>query len=144
MAGMQEVPLNPKTLVVDTVLGTITGAGAGALYRPSLQRPGLAYELKYLDRHLPGTKDAARILRKDGAAHLFTDKATLSQVEAAILERGRYTGSVRGTDRYGLQFENPIGYRLAQDRSRVPLHYGEIKIRPDGRYHLAPRTRSAK
>jgi hypothetical protein len=100
--------------------------------------------LKHLNKHLPGTTESAKLIQKEGAAHVFTDKATLSQVEAAILERGQSTGAVRGTERFGLRFEDPIGYRISRDGNRIPLHYGELTLKPDGRYHLIPRTRPAE
>lgn len=55
------------------------------------------------------------------------------------MERGQFIGAVRGWDRYGLQFDAPIGFRVGADGSRTPLHYGEIKVR-DGMYHVIPRT----
>lgn len=89
---------------------------------------------------MPGTKASERLIRKDGAAHVFNDKATLGRVEAAILERGEFTGVVRGTRRYGLRFDDPIGYRVSADGGRVPLHYGELKLGESGFYHVIPRT----
>ncbi|WP_414675396.1 DUF6972 family protein [Methylocaldum sp.] len=79
------------------------------------------------------------LLRKEGAAHVFESKEALAEAEGAILERGQFTGNVRGWDRYGLQFDTPIGYRIGSDGSRTPLTYGEIKIR-DGLYHVIPRS----
>lgn len=105
---------------------------------------GLAYDLKHLNKHLPGTVESERLLQKDGAAHVFTDKATLSFVEATIFERGESRGVVRGTARYGFLFDRPIGERVAVDGGRIPLHYGEMKLNPDGRYHIIPRTRPAQ
>jgi hypothetical protein len=71
---------------------------------------------------------------------VFNDKETLSRVEAEILKHGQYTSTARNTERYGLRFEEPIGYRIGQDGSTIPLHYGELKLSPDGRYHVIPRT----
>jgi hypothetical protein len=70
---------------------------------------------------------------------MSNDKATLSQVEKAIFERGQHTGNIRGVDRYGVMFDKPIGYRISSDGSKVPLHYGEMKVK-DGLYHIIPRT----
>jgi len=101
---------------------------------------GKAYQVKFLARHLPGTKAVAAMLRKGENAHVFFDMATLSRVEAAIFERGVHTGVVRGTERYGLRFKDAIGYQLKPDGTRIPLHYGEMKVSADGFYHIMPRT----
>jgi hypothetical protein len=100
--------------------------------------------LKHLNKHLPGTKESAKLLQKEGAVHVITDKATLSRAETAFLEQGQLTGTDRGTERYGLMFEEPIGYRISQDGSRIPLNYAELKLGPDGRYHIIPRTGPAR
>lgn len=106
-----------------------------------LDREGLAYQLKYVERHLPNTPQSLKLIQREGAAHVFTDRATLGQVEAAIFERGQYTGAVRGWERYGLQFEQSIGYRIGSAGERIPLHYGEMKFNPQtGTYHVIPRT----
>jgi hypothetical protein len=90
---------------------------------------------------LPDTPQSLRLIEREGAAHVFTDKATLGRVDAAIFERGQYTGTVRGWERYGLQFEEPIGYRIDAAGNQIPLHYGELKFNPQtGGYHLVPRT----
>lgn len=89
---------------------------------------------------MPGTKASQRLIRKEGAAHVFTNKATLSKVESAIFERGEFTGKVRGTERYGLRFDKPIGYRVTAEGSKLPLHYGELKLNENGLYHVIPRT----
>jgi hypothetical protein len=95
---------------------------------------------KYLDKHLPNTPMANKVLRKDGNNHVFNDRETLGKVEQEILQNGKYTGTVRGTERYGKQFDQPIGYRIDKNGNTIPLHYGEIKINPDGTYHVIPRT----
>lgn len=92
-----------------------------------------------LAKHLEGTPAANRFIRKEGAAHVFENKEALAAAERAIIERGQFTGSVRGWDRYGLQFDSPIGFRIGADGSRTPLYCGEIKVR-DGMYHVIPRT----
>ncbi|MFM9268567.1 DUF6972 family protein [Tychonema sp. BBK16] len=39
-------------------------------------------------------------------------------------------------------FSEPIGYILKADGTRIPLQYGEIKIKKTtGKYHVIPRTR---
>jgi hypothetical protein len=104
---------------------------------------GLSYELKHLNKHLMGTKESIKLINKEGSAHLFTDIATLSKAESTILKKGNYLGNVRGWERYGYKFENPIGYRIGADGSKVPLHYGEMKIK-NGLYHIIPRTGPSK
>ena len=71
---------------------------------------------------------------------MFTDKATLAAVENALFEGGQFTGVVRGTERFGLMFESPIGARIAADGRSIPLFYGEAKVGADGLYHIIPRT----
>jgi hypothetical protein len=107
---------------------------------------GLSYQIspKYLDKHLPNTPKSNQILRQEGSIHVFSDKATLSRVESKILQRGQYTGTVRGTERYGLKFDQPIGYRIDINGNKIPLNYGELKVYTDGRYHVIPRTNPAK
>lgn len=67
-------------------------------------------------------------------------KVGLAAVENAIFDRGVYTGTVRGSERFGLMFESPIGERIAADGSRIPLFYGEAAVSPNGMYHIMPRT----
>lgn len=101
-------------------------------------RPNLIY------RHLPGTPQVQRLLRKEGRAHVFNDLETLERVTTAIIERGARTGADDEEDdyeRYGLYFPEPIGYIIRVCGSRTPLHYGEIKIvKATGQYHAIPRT----
>ena len=111
---------------------------------PELSNRPLSYELKHLKKHLPGTPQSEKLIRKDGSAHLFNDLETLSRVEAEILKRGQYTGTVRDAERYGLRFDEPIGYRIGKDGNTTPLNYGELKVDPDGQYHVIPRTGSSK
>lgn len=95
-------------------------------------------------RHLPGTPQVQRLLRKEGKAHVFTDRATLERVTAAIIERGMPTGTDDDDDdyeRYGLYFPDAIGYIMKSDGSQTPLYYGEIKIvKATGEYNAIPRT----
>ncbi|MBL4674567.1 MAG: hypothetical protein JKX81_20060 [Arenicella sp.] len=124
-----------------TTVGRVVIAGMVAKHAAAkgLSQNGLAFQLKHLNKHLPNTAQSQKLIRKEGAAHVFTDKATLSRVEQAIFQRGQHTGNIRGADRYGLRFDNPIGYRISADGSRIPLHYGEIKV-SKGFYHVIPRT----
>ena len=101
---------------------------------------GTAYELRPIAKHLEGRAQAGRLIARDGAAHAFTDKATLAAVENALFKGGQFTGVVRGTERFGLMFESQIGARIAANGSRIPLFYGEAKVGADGLYHVIPRT----
>lgn len=49
-------------------------------------RPSLIY------RHLPGTAQVQRLLRKEGRAYVFNNLATLERVTTAIIDRGEQTG----------------------------------------------------
>ena len=97
-----------------------------------------------ISRHLPGTPQVQRLLRKEGRAHVFKDFATLERVTKAIIERGERTGAGDEDDdyeRYGLYFSEAIGYIIRVDGSHTPLYYGEIKIvKATGEYHAIPRT----
>jgi uncharacterized protein DUF6972 len=110
-----------------------------------LSMAGKAFELKFLARHLPGTRAAARQIASDGKAFLFNDLSTMSRVESEIFARGTYTGSRDGFARFGLQFSEPIGYRLTQEGTTSVLDYGELKLRENGLYyHVVPRTGPSK
>lgn len=101
-------------------------------------RPSLIY------RHLSGTPQVQRLLRREGRAHVFNDLETLERVTRAIIESGERTGEDDEEDdyeRYGLYFPEAIGYIIRVDGSRTPLYYGEIKIvKATGEYHAIPRT----
>jgi hypothetical protein len=96
------------------------------------------------DRHLPNTPQVQRLLRKEGRAHIFSDRETLEQVTQAIITSGEQTGTEDEDDdyeRYGLYFPEAIGYIIKADGSQIPLYYGEIKIvKTTGEYHVIPRT----
>ncbi len=97
------------------------------------------------DKHLPGTPEVARLVRKEGKAHVFKDRATMDFVVQAIIERGELTGVEDQNDdydRYGLYFDEPIGYQIKSDGSLLALYYAEIKIvKGDNKYHVIPRTK---
>jgi hypothetical protein len=97
-----------------------------------------------IDRHLPNTPQVQRLLRREGRAHVFSDRKTLERVTEAIIKDGECTGIDNTEDdyeRYGLYFSEPIGYIIRIDGSRAPLYYGEIKIvKSTGEYHAIPRT----
>ena len=64
----------------------------------------------------------------------------MKRVALAIINQGELTGVIRGHERYGLYFTEPIGYRLSIDGNQIPLYYGEIKVTKN-KYHVIPRTR---
>ena len=103
----------------------------------------LTLETKHINKHLPNTPEMQRLLRQEGCVHIFKDENTLKEVAQSIITEGEFTGMIRGSERYGLFFAEPIGYRLTIDGNRQPLYYGEIKITGD-RYHVIPRTRPSK
>ncbi len=98
-----------------------------------------------IDKHLPETEKSQRELETEGIVYLFNTRQTMERVTAEIKQRGERTGSEDSEDkyeRYGLFFAEPIGYILKLDGTRIPLHYGEIKIKKStGKYHVIPRTR---
>lgn len=101
-----------------------------------------------IDKHLPNTPQVQRLLRKEGRAHIFSDRATLDKVIQAIILDGERTGINDEDDdyeRYGLYFTEPIGYIIRVDGSQTPLYYGEIKVlKITGEYHAIPRTSPRK
>ncbi|MGC9525866.1 MAG: DUF6972 family protein [Limnospira sp.] len=97
------------------------------------------------DKHLPGTPQVTRLLRKEGKAHVFKNRATMKRVIKAIIERGELTETEDENDaydRYGFYFDEPIGDQIRSDGSSIPLYYAEIKIiKGDNKYHVIPRTK---
>jgi hypothetical protein len=95
-----------------------------------LSMEGLAFERRFLSQHLEGISQAANQIARDGKAFVFNDLSTMSRVESEIFSRGAFTGTTtqgsRTWARYGLEFERPIGVRIAQDGTRTPLTYGQI------------------
>jgi hypothetical protein len=105
----------------------------------------IVLDLRHIAKHLPDTTQVQRLLRRGRSAHVFNDEATMDRIAQAIIERGEYTGIIRGYERYGLFFTEPIGYRInPDDGSRTPLFYGEVKIDAESRYHVIPRTRPSE
>lgn len=142
-AGVKDIgcdAIEQSTIIEDVLTVVAGGAGIIRAGRGGLSAENLANEFRQQYKHIPGTRQAARELRVGGSAHLFLDKETLAAVEAAILGRGIQTGVIRGTTRYGIRFTNSIGYRIGADGSRIPLYYSELKLSPDGLYHVIPRT----
>lgn len=86
---------------------------------------GLAFGLRRLKKHLPDTVESWQLATKaDDAAHVFNDLATLSRVESEIFARGVNTCFVRGSQRFGLYFDEAIGFRVENGRPTHALHYG--------------------
>lgn len=100
---------------------------------------------RHIAKHLPDTPQVQRLLNRGRSAHVFNDEATITSVAQAIIEKGEFTGNMRGYDRYGLYFTEAIGYRIdPDDNSRIPLFYGEVKIDAENRYHVIPRTQPSR
>jgi len=111
--------------------------GMSGIHRP------LILDRKHIAKHLPDTPQMQGRLQKEGFAHVFNDGITLNRVTVAILDRGEFTGRIRGHERYGLYFDEPIGYRVSLDGNRTPLYYAEMKIKGE-RYHVIPRTQPSR
>ncbi len=100
----------------------------------------LTLDTRHRAKHLPDTPQMKKLLQREGFSHVFNDEATMLRVAQAIIENGEFTGIIRNHERYGLYFASAIGYRIEINGSRIPLHYGEIKLIGD-KYHVIPRTR---
>jgi hypothetical protein len=103
----------------------------------------LELDIRHIAKHLPDTPQLQRLLQQEGSAHIFNNLETMQAVAQAILDHGEFIGIIRGHERYGLYFPEPIGYRIDLDGHRLPLYYGEIKIKGE-RYHVIPRRRPSR
>jgi hypothetical protein len=102
-------------------------------------------DFRHIAKHLPDTPQVQRLLRRGRAAHVFNNEVTMERVAQTIIERGEFTGNIRGYERYGLFFAEAIGYRMnPEDGLSTPLFYGEVKIDAENRYHVIPRTRPSE
>lgn len=100
---------------------------------------------RHIAKHLPETPQVQRLLRRGRSAHVFNNAAIMKKVTQAIVEKGEFTGLIRGYERYGLYFAESIGYRInLEDGLSTPLFYGEVKIDAENRYHVIPRTRPSQ
>ena len=100
---------------------------------------------RHIAKHLPGTTQVQRLLRRSRFAHIFNHKVTMERVAHAVIEKGEFIRAIRGYERYGLFFAKSIGYRISpEDGSCTLLSYGEVKIDPKNRYHVIPRTRPSQ
>ncbi|MBD1844794.1 hypothetical protein H6F89_15610 [Cyanobacteria bacterium FACHB-63] len=95
---------------------------------------------RHTAKHLPGTAQVQRLLRRGRSAHVFHDAATMERVAQAVISGGEFIGIIREYERYGLLFSESIGDRIDPDGSTIPLFYGEVKIDAENRYHVIPRT----
>jgi hypothetical protein len=103
----------------------------------------LELDIRHIAKHLPDTPQMQRLLQQEGSAHVFNTAETLQMVAQAIIDRGEFIGIIRGHERYGLYFPEPIGYGIDADSRQLPLYYSEIKIKGD-RYHVIPRSRPSR
>lgn len=103
----------------------------------------LSVDSRHVPKHLPNTPESQRLLQKEGMAHVFNDEATMMMVAETIKQQGEYLGQIRGHERWGYLFAEPIGYRLDVSAKRYPLYYGEMKI-SGGKYHVIPRTKPSQ
>lgn len=119
------------------------GALAAKVVKMSLIDRELTPDTKHVAKHPPDTPQMEQLLQKEGSAHVFNDEATMKAVTQAIIERGEFSGVVRGHERYGLYFVEPVGYRVSADGSRIPLYYAEMKVKGN-KYHVIPRTKPSR
>src|SRR5688500_1370124 len=93
-------------------------------------RSALEFRLQY--KHLRGMAASVTALRRDGVSLLFNDLATYMRVETALFQKGRLTEITyqgqRQWARFGMWFDDSIGYRVDAPGQRTPLNYGEIKL----------------
>jgi hypothetical protein len=101
-------------------------------------------DTRHIAKHLPNTPQMQRLLRKGLSVHVFKDIETLEQVTQAIIKKGEYLGKIRRYERYGLYFDEVIGYRISPDGKTLNLFYGEMKIDEDNKYHVIPRTKPSR
>jgi hypothetical protein len=96
-------------------------------------------------KHINGTPQVEKLLKKEGKVHVFNNIETMERVIQTIIEKGEKRGIDDETDyyeRYGLYFSQPIGYQLKNDGTKISLYYGEIKIiKGTNIYHVIPRTK---
>ncbi|MDQ2809679.1 MAG: hypothetical protein M3Z04_22620 [Chloroflexota bacterium] len=101
-----------------------------------------ALDERQVDKHLLDTPASNRLLAKEGAIHVFIDRETMNRVIQEIIDHGQYLGSIRGHERWGVQFNEAVGYRMTSAGTKIPLTFGELKVQK-GVYHAVPRTRPA-
>ena len=104
---------------------------------------GLYLAEKHIQKNLTDTPQMLKQLKEDGKAHIFNDKSTLFEVTQALFESGQFIGTVRGHERYGMYFNQAIGYRIDLKGNRLLLYFAEMKI-IKGEYHVIPRTKPSQ
>jgi hypothetical protein len=103
------------------------------------------FDQRHIGKHLPGTPQVQRLLKRGLSAHVFNNRVTMEKVTRTIIQQGEFIGLIRGYERYGLYFTEAIGYRITpQNDSTIPLFYGELKINVENKYHVIPRTRPSQ
>ncbi|MFM7366687.1 MAG: DUF6972 family protein [Sphaerospermopsis kisseleviana] len=55
----------------------------------------ITLDVRHIAKHLPGTLQMQRLLKKGQAAHVFNDENTMNQVAQCIIEKGEFIGIVR-------------------------------------------------
>ena len=98
---------------------------------------------RHIQRHLPNTPQMLKLLKEDGKAHVFNDRQTLLEITEALFEDGQFIGIIRGHERYGMYFDQAVGYRIDLEGNRSPLYFAEMKI-IKGEYHVIPRAKPSK
>jgi hypothetical protein len=105
------------------------------LYNPKFNMTGIQKKIvkdsreNLFAKHIDGTSQVKRLLKKEGKAHVFNDLETMERVIKAIIEKGEQTGIEDQNDyyeRYGLYFSQPISYQIRNDGTKIPLYYAEL------------------
>ncbi len=104
---------------------------------------GLNLAERHVQKHLMDTPQMLKQLKEDGKVHVFRDRQTLREVTEALFEDGQFIGTVRGHERYGMYFNQAIGYRIDLEGNRLLLYFAEMKI-IKGEYHVIPRTKPSE
>jgi hypothetical protein len=54
----------------------------------------IVLDSRHIAKHIPGTPQAQRLIRRGRSAHVFNNTATMESVAQAIIERGEFTGVI--------------------------------------------------
>jgi hypothetical protein len=104
---------------------------------------GLSLAERHVQKHLLDTPQMLKQLKEDGKAHVFKDRQTLFEVTEVLFKEGQFIGVVRGHERYGMYFDQAIGYRIDLEGNRLLLYFAEMKI-IKGEYHVIPSTKPSE